>query len=763
MVADLLDGLNQQQYAAVTAGEGPVLVLAGPGSGKTGVLTRRVAYLMTQMNVKPQQIMAVTFTNKAAAEMRHRIEKYLGERVRGLQIGTFHSTCARILRIEHAFTRYGEDYVIYDTEDQLSAVQQSLGELNIDAKKFPPRKVLSAISAAKNELILPHQYTRTDYFSEVVARVYPRYQTILHDSNAMDFDDLLVEMVLMMRNQPAVADKYQHKFPFVLVDEFQDTNTVQYELVQLMGAPQNNIFVVGDEDQSIYAFRGADYRNVMRFRHDYPQAQVILLEQNYRSTQIVLDAARAVIDRNSNRTRKALFTTRPDGEPITIHEAYDDQHEANFIMETIESLKKRHSYRFGDFAVMYRTNAQSRALETSCRNHGIPYTLVGGVGFYKRREVRDLLAYLRVVNNPSDRISLARIINTPKRGIGDKSFQDFVNWTTSASIPNGEAFEKLVTGENVPLAARSAALFKQFGEQLRRWRSFNQAGSLSDLFDAIIADTRFTFYLHEISESEQQANERAENVQELRGLLRRYDEEQLSLAEFLQDQQLMTDDDLNETNNGDKITLLTLHAAKGLEFPVVFISGLEDGLLPHMRAFEEPEGMEEERRLFYVGITRTRERLYITYAFRRALFGGYADLQTRSSFLPDIPTHLLSPASTISWEHTAESYRRETTWNMSQPPASSRLTNDLKNQRVTPPTSGNDAVRSRIVPFPGAKDSTPALKYRTGARVRHPSFGIGTVIESKRSGSSEIVTVAFEDKKFGIKNLDSEFANLTIL
>jgi DNA helicase-2/ATP-dependent DNA helicase PcrA len=757
-----LVGLNEQQYAAVTAGEGPVLVLAGPGSGKTGVLTRRVAYLMTKMNVNPQQILAVTFTNKAAAEMRHRIDNYLGARVRGLQIGTFHATCARILRIEHAFTRYGEDYVIFDTEDQLSAVQQALGELNIDAKKFPPRKVLSAISAAKNELILPHEYARTDYFSEVVARAYPRYQTILHDSNAMDFDDLLVEMVLMMRNQPAVADKYQRKFPFVLVDEFQDTNTVQYELVQLMGAPQNNIFVVGDEDQSIYAFRGADYRNVMRFRHDYPQAQVVLLEQNYRSSQVVLDVARAVIDRNSNRTRKALFTTRTDGEPVTIYESYDDQYEANYVMETIEKLMKRHKYRFGDFAVMYRTNAQSRALETACRKFSVPYTLVGGVGFYKRREVRDLLAYLRVINNPSDRISLARIINTPKRGIGDKSFQDFVNWTTSAEISNGEAFEKLVTGEAVPLAARSAALFTTFGEQLRRWRSFNQPGSLGDLFDAVVADTRFTFYLHEISENESQANERTENVQELRGLIKRYDEDGLSLAEFLQDQQLMTDDDLNEENNGDKITLLTLHAAKGLEYPVVFITGLEEGLLPHMRAFDEADGMEEERRLFYVGITRAKDRLYITYAFRRALFGGYADLQTRSSFLPDIPIHLLSPASTISWENTTESYRRETTWDRTPSAPTSRLANDLKSQRVTPPVSGNDAVRSKIVPFPGAKE-TPALKYRTGMRVRHASFGNGTVIESQGSGSSEIVTVAFEDKKFGIKKLDSEFANLTIL
>lgn len=768
MSIDLLAGLNQAQTEAVTVGEGTALVLAGPGSGKTGVLTRRVAYLIREMNVNHHNIMAVTFTNKAAKEMRHRIQGFLGEHLRGLQIGTFHATCARILRIESDFTPYNQDYVIYDTDDQKTAITTAMGELDIDTKKYAARRVLGAISNAKNEIILPENYVGQDYFGEIVARVYPRYQTILRDSNAMDFDDLLLQTVLLMRNHDVVREKYQKRYPFVLVDEFQDTNTVQYQLVQLFGKPQNNIFVVGDEDQSIYAFRGADYRNVMRFRQDYPEAKVILLEQNYRSTQIILDAARAVIDKNINRTRKQLFTTRQGGAAITIKEGYNDQYESEYIMETIEKLINSEGYNFNSFAVMYRTNAQSRSLETACRNYGVPYRLVGGIGFYKRREVKDVLAYLRVINNPEDKISFARIVNIPKRGIGKKSLKDFIAWTARENIRYQDGLQKLVDGEKTPLTARVTKLFSKFGEQFLKWRKGIETQNLVELFDDIVADIGYTTYLYKISETDEQANERAENIQELRGLLIRYDEDELSLSEFLQDQQLMTDEDRSDDDeDNEQITLLTLHAAKGLEYPVVFITGLEDGLLPHQRAFEDEDGLEEERRLFYVGITRAMDSLYLTYAFRRALYGGYSEETNKSSFLFDIPNELLSSDSATSGASDA-SFRQKTMWDSNKSSSNlSRMARDFRDKKDKKPEKkghiSNEKVRGKIIAFPGGKVENKPLKYQTGMRVEHPAFGKGMVIESKRVDGAEIVTVAFENKKFAIKEMDAEFANMRIL
>ena len=383
MSTQFTDGLNPQQAQAVTAGEGPILVLAGPGSGKTRVLTYRIAYLISERNMAPESIMAVTFTNKAAGEMKHRIEGIISDRIRGLQIGTFHSTCAKLLRREGENTPYGRDYLIYDTDDQMAVMKQTLNELNVDTKKFSPRRVLSAISSAKNELIIPQDYQSSDYMTEIVARAYPRYQAILLDNNAMDFDDLLMQMVLLLRNNDNILNKYQRFYEYMLVDEFQDTNIAQYELVNLLGQPQNNLFVVGDEDQGIYAFRGADYRNVLRFRQDHPSSQVILLEQNYRSTQTVLDVARAIIDKNPNRTPKALFTDREDGSNVVVHEAYNQDYEAQFVVEKIDELCRKENYDYNDFAIMYRTNAQSRVFEEHCIREGIPYVLIGGVGFYK--------------------------------------------------------------------------------------------------------------------------------------------------------------------------------------------------------------------------------------------------------------------------------------------------------------------------------------------------------------------------------------------
>lgn len=784
-MSDLLANLNPQQRDAVTAGRGPVLVLAGPGSGKTGVLTRRVAYLLRDMNVPPHQIMAVTFTNKAAAEMRHRIENLQGMRLRGLTIGTFHAVCARILRQEHGYTPYDENFVIYDTEEQNKAVEQAINALKVDPKKFNPRQVRHAISTAKNEMKLPHQYVAQDYFTEVVSRVYPLYQKILRDSNALDFDDLLLQMVLSLQDHQDLRERYQQRYDFVLVDEFQDTNTVQYQLVKLFGAPQNNLFAVGDEDQSIYAFRGADHRNVQRFRKDYPSAQVIVMEQNYRSTQVVLDTARAVIDRNQHRTPKALFTDRKGGEKVIVYEAYDDEYEAKYVADQIDYLRNQR-YDYHDIAVMYRTNTQSRALEEILRRRAIPYTLVGGVGFYKRREVKDLLAYLHVIQNPDDRMNFDRIINTPKRGIGPKAVQEFEAVKAVKDMTTMQVLEALVRGEPLPIASRTAKLFADFGQKLMQWRTMVVTGQLVMLFDALMSDIAYNLYIYQNSETPEETEERTGNLKELRGLIVQADEEQIPLAEWMSDQALMTDaDDPSETE--DKVTLLTLHAAKGLEYPVVFITGLEEGLLPHIRSREEPDGVEEERRLFYVGLTRAKERLFLTYAFRRTSWAGSETRQV-SKFLEDIPAHLASGLpDKVSMGRQSRSYEAQTTWNSSVPPMPrqenpelNRLKRDLAafkgnlnttgaNPRGTPPASSSpnasSNLRNKILPFPSKDKETPTEEetnpsgYAVGQKVQHAKFGRGIVTSISRDG--EMISVKFD--AFGVKHLLTENANLTIL
>ncbi|MDX1995873.1 MAG: 3'-5' exonuclease [bacterium] len=740
----LLDGLNPQQRAAVAAGSGPVLVLAGPGSGKTRVLTHRIAYLMREMHVTPEHIVAVTFTNKAAGEMRARVEKIVGGQMRGFQIGTFHSICARLLRREGDRTPFGRDYVIYDTDDQVAVVTQAIGELNIDPKKWSPRRVLGAISAAKNELITADEFRGLDYFGEIVQRVYKRYQAILLDNNALDFDDLLMQMALLLRENDDVRSKYQRLFDFVLVDEFQDTNMAQYELVRIISRPENNVFVVGDEDQGIYAFRGADYRNVQRFRQDYPDAQVILLEQNYRSTQIVLDAARAVIDKNRNRTPKALFTDREGGEAVTIYEAYNEEFEARYIVEKIDELCRKKKYTYNDFAIMYRTNAQSQALESACVKEGIPYTLIGGVGFYKRREIKDLLAYLRLINSASDKISFARIINVPRRGIGDKSLGEFQSWASRDSLTYDAALEKLIKGEASPIAARTARLFADFGLLLQGWRALMYEGKLLEMFDRLTADLGYHLYLREISNTEEETTDREENVDRLRALIADADSKGMPLTEFLEEQSLVADVDAL-AEGSDAVTLLTLHAAKGLEFPVVFLAGLEEGLLPHSRSFDDPEGMAEERRLMYVGVTRAKDRLFLTYAFKRTLFGSQ-NANVPSRFLADIPKEItegLSPKVASAGESAR--YKMETTWEA--------------------PTRATSRT-GKVIPFPGKPNEAgtapsapprPNLKYRAGAKVEHPRFGKGMVLNSQPRDGDEEVTVVFEDKKVGIKKIYASF------
>ncbi|MGQ9908531.1 MAG: ATP-dependent helicase [Candidatus Flexifilum sp.] len=764
MKSDLISGLNPQQREAVTAVDGPVLVLAGPGSGKTRVLTHRIAHLIQNIGIRPPHILAVTFTNKAAAEMRARVESLLGGRTDGLQIGTFHAICARLLRMEADHTPYRRDYVIYDTDDQQALMKRILADLDFDSKKFNPGRVLAAISQAKNELIGPGEFTGGDYFGEVVSRIYPIYQQRLVASNAMDFDDLLMQTAILLSANDEVRARYQQRYQYILIDEFQDTNQAQYQLVRMLGRPQDNVFVVGDEDQGIYAFRGADYRNVMAFRRDYPNARVILLEQNYRSTQVVLDAARAVIDRNTFRTPKALFTDRQGGAPITIHEAYSEREEGEYIAEQIARLRRQYGYSFSAFAVMYRTNAQSRALEDAMRLASIPYRLVGGVGFYKRREIRDLIAYLRLINNPEDQVSLARVINTPGRGIGDKSAEAFIRW---AGERGGvlRALQALASGETGPVTGRAGRGLADFAALIVDLRQMAEAGDLVALFDELTARLRFTAYLSEISETDEQVVERMENVSALRGFIG--EKHDLALADFLADIALVADVDQAE-DGADSVTLLTLHAAKGLEFPVVFLAGLEDGLLPHSRSFNEPDAMAEERRLLYVGITRAKDVLYLTYAFRRSIYGD-STVSVPSRFLTDIPAELTGGVSPhMKQLRDRASYERQTRWD-SPGDALTGGRSGVRGAGLLQRPSGTDELRaelrSKIIPFNGGrgneKPAEPPLRYRRGMRVYHNVFGEGTVIDSRLSAGDEEVSVKFQ--KVGTKLLSAAFANLTIL
>jgi ATP-dependent DNA helicase UvrD/PcrA len=740
MVTGLLANLNQAQQEAITAGDGPVLVLAGPGSGKTRVLTHRIAYLIREMGVHPSAIMAVTFTNKAAGEMKERVERLLNDKLKGIKIGTFHSICARLLRAEAEHTLCRADYLIYDTDDQISVVTQAINELNLDSKRWKPRAILNAISDAKNELIEPNKFVGQGYAGEIAARVYARYQEILVANNARDFDDLLMDTAILFRDHEEVLKKYQNFYEYLLVDEFQDTNAAQYALVQMLAAPQNNVFVVGDEDQAIYGFRGADYRNVIQFRKDFPNAKIILLEQNYRSTQIVLDAARAVIDKNDHRTPKALFTDRKGGALITLFEAYSEAEEADFVLKTIDDLRRQEGLEYKDFAVMYRTNAQSRALEEACIRESIPYKLVGGVGFYKRREVRDLLAYLRLVNNPDDSVSFNRIINVPKRGIGKKSLEDFQAWTAKQHKTYSQKLEALMNGESSPLSASVVKKLIDFAILLRDWRELAKDGDLAVLLDEIIARIGYMRHLHETSETHDEALEREDNVRELRGLLATAKGQ--PLGEFLEEIALVADVDAI-TSDSNVVTLLTLHSAKGLEYPIVFLTGVEEGLMPHIRSLDEPEGVEEERRLMYVGLTRAMQRVYLSYAFRRLIYGDSTP-GTASRFLADIPPHLTEGMSARLLQHRDQRhFLEETTW-----------------EREEPRQTG--LVRKQVTPYPGVNKAD--LRYKAGQKVRHSKFGDGIVVMSKPGGGGdEEVTVSFKDTKVGIKRLSANFANLVVV
>ncbi|MEJ5199896.1 MAG: UvrD-helicase domain-containing protein, partial [Anaerolineae bacterium] len=771
---------------------------AGPGSGKTRVLTHRIAHLIQNIGIRPPHILAVTFTNKAAAEMRARVESLLGGRTDGLQIGTFHAICARLLRQEAAAARLSENYVIFDDGEQLTAVKQALRDLQLDEKLYRPEAMRAAISRAKNELVKPADFEANTYWAEVARRVYMRYEEIMAANSALDFDDLLCRTVYLFRDVPEVLRRYQERYEYLLVDEFQDTNTAQYELIRLLAGKSRNLFAVGDEDQSIYAFRGADYRNVQRFREDFPGAKVILLEQNYRSTQRILDVANAVISRNVHRTPKTLRTDRGPGLEIVVYEAYDEADEAAFVVNTIQKLVARGEAKLGDCAVMYRTNAQSRALEDAFVARGIPYRLVGGTRFYQRKEIKDALAYLRLVHNPADNLSLTRIINVPPRNIGEKTISTLASWSAGLDIPMTAGLA-LVAGDlsspflpagavkqgekppQHPFGAGAQRSLTAFYRLLAGWYAAKDELTVADLLTRIAEQSGYATWLRDGTE---EGEDRWANLQELCSVATHYNDfpPELRLTAFLEEVALVSDQD-ELTEEHDRATLLTLHTAKGLEFGVVFIVGLEENILPHSRSLDDPDQLEEERRLMYVGVTRAKDRLYLVRAFRRTIWGR-SEINEPSRFLRDIAPVIKGAAANGGrrdggrppflsdedeaparksiaaerWPSAAERAGRRAT-----PASAGRPFADTLPKPTARPATASGPQRPAPGPAMAARPATESTEVRSqfkvGERVSHGLFGEGIVLKVvPTADNDEEVTVAFAGK--GTKTLLASFAKL---
>ncbi|MDP2675549.1 MAG: UvrD-helicase domain-containing protein [Dehalococcoidia bacterium] len=775
----ILAPLNPRQREAVEHIEGPLLIIAGPGSGKTRVIAHRIAYLIAEHRVQPRRILAVTFTNKAAREMRDRVFALVGEeRGRDITLGTFHAVCARTLRIDGEQIGIPRTFAIYDDADQIAAVKRAMQDLALDPKRIAPRAVLSAISRAKSELQGPRQFAAlvADYFQEVTSRVFLRYQDILEQNSALDFDDILNKTVELFQEREDVLEKYAERYQHVHIDEFQDTNIAQYVLAKQWASRHRNICVVGDPDQSIYTWRAADIRNILNFEHDFPNATVVILDQNYRSTQAILDSAHSVIALNKQRKEKNLWTENGPGRPIVVHEAYDEEDEADFVAGEMKRLAKAEKLPFRAFAVMYRTNAQSRPLEEAFVRRNIAYRLVGGTRFYERREVKDLLAYLRLVHNPYDSVALMRVINVPHRGIGDRTLAELTRWSGERSVPIYAALQLVADAERdspdyqpspptpLPLAGegrpagrgegvdhpfqkRTAGALLRFLGLLNELIALSKTASLSELLDTIIERTGYREHLFgQEREGLPDGEERWENVQELRAVTAQYDElkPEHALPSFLEDAALITD--VDEYDDAvDAATLITLHAAKGLEFPVVFIVGLEEGLLPHMRSLEsgDPGQLEEERRLCYVGMTRAKQQLYLVRAFRRSFTGHHPP----SRFLGDIPPDLTAQAQRAT---------APTLWSGRQ---RYRVAADVGAQHAAPDHDARPVAEGDSPGREPVEARAPAEVFSAGDHVRHPKFGQGIVVSCEPSGADYQVVVAFQGEA-GIKKQLHSFAPL---
>ncbi|MFY0760852.1 DNA helicase PcrA [Metabacillus dongyingensis] len=724
----LLNGLNDMQKEAVKATDGPLLIMAGAGSGKTSVLTRRIAYLMVEKGVAPWNILAITFTNKAAREMKERIGKLLGPGADDIWISTFHSMCVRILRRDIDRIGISRNFSILDTTDQLSVIKSILKERNIDPKKFDPRSILGSISGAKNELITPDEFEKTagGMYEQVASDVYKDYQKKLLKNQSLDFDDLIMTTIQLFQRVPEVLEFYQRKFQFIHVDEYQDTNKAQYLLVKMLASRFQNLCVVGDSDQSIYRWRGADIANILSFEKDYPTASVILLEQNYRSTQRILEAANGVIKNNMNRKAKNLWTQNDEGQKINYYRADSESAEGQFVAGKINQLVSSAGRNLSDFAILYRTNAQSRVIEEILLKSNINYTIVGGIKFYDRKEIKDILAYLRLIANPDDDISLTRVINTPKRGVGATSVDKIAQYALDNDLSLFGAIEQI---EFAGVSGRVVSAMVDFRELVRNLANMQDYLSVTELAEEVIEKTGYREMLK--TEKTIEAQSRLENIDEFLSVTQNFEKnsEDKSLVAFLTDLALVADiDKLDEDEEASKeaVVLMTLHSAKGLEFPVVFLMGVEEGVFPHSRSLMEEAEMEEERRLAYVGITRAEKELYITNAKMRTLFGR-TSMNPESRFISEIPSELLENLNEVK---------------KSAAPFAAKTRPDRRpqvNRPIAASTGGDE------------------IAWSVGNKAEHKKWGIGTVVSVKGEGEGKELDIAFPSP-VGIKRLLAKFA-----
>lgn len=727
----IFDTLNDRQCEAVKHAEGPLLITAGAGSGKTKVLTCRIAHLL-ELGVAPYRILAITFTNKAAKEMKERVTNLVGAQADSIWLSTFHSFCAKLLRFEvDGFHGYTRNFTIYDSSDQLVLVKDCLKKLNLDDKQFMPRSVLGTISSAKNVLMDAKAFAAnaSDFYEQKVADVYALYQEKLRENNAVDFDDLLFLAVRLLQEKEDVREKYQSRFQYILVDEYQDTNHAQYALTKILAARWRNICVVGDADQSIYAWRGADIRNIIDFTRDYPDAASIKLEQNYRSTKTILHAANAVIDNNESRPKKTLWTENPAGNKIIHYQAQTEHDEADYIAGVIYNRHEISHEPYGDMAILFRTNAQSRVLEEKLMRYAIPYTMVGGTKFYDRKEIKDVLAYLRLLYNPEDSLSLTRIINVPKRNIGATTMEHVAAYAEEQGI---SLFEALSSTDEIPVTKRARTSLENFAAMIFDLLNDIEGKDVLSLIETVIKQTGYGDMLDKEAEHDPQGESRKENVGEFLSVAKDYMDSNPdgNLQDFLENVALVSDVDDFESSDS-KVTLMTLHAAKGLEFPVVFLTGLDEGLFPHSRTLLDPSQVEEERRLAYVGITRAERQLYVTNATTRTMYGRISAYMP-SRFLAEIPPQLM------------EDYHRKSA--MPQ----SRTTAVPGKQRVSILTK---PVASSLPKKHAVNDT-----FAKGDKVRHKIWGIGTVLDVIGEGTNMQMKIQFPTK--GVRQVVVKYAPL---
>ncbi|MEH6992015.1 DNA helicase PcrA [Neobacillus drentensis] len=755
----LLNGLNPEQQSAVKATDGPLLLMAGAGSGKTRVLTHRIAYLIVEKRVNPYNILAITFTNKAAREMRERIRKMMGGAAEEIWISTFHSMCVRILRRDIDRMGFSRNFTILDTGDQQSVVKGILKDKNLDPKKNDPRAILGAISSAKNELIGPEEYAKTagGYFEQTVSDVFTEYQKRLRKNQALDFDDLIMMTIQLFQRVPEVLEYYQRKFQYIHVDEYQDTNRAQYMLVKFLANRFKNLCVVGDSDQSIYRWRGADIANILSFEKDYPNAAVILLEQNYRSTKRILLAANKVIENNATRKAKNLWTENPEGNKLVYYRADSEQGEAQFVAGKIKELTRDGKYKNSDVAILYRTNAQSRVMEEVLLKSNIEYSIVGGTKFYDRKEIKDMLAYLRLISNPDDDISLQRIINVPKRGIGSSSVDKMADFAAMHDI---SIFQALDSVELLGLSPKITKGAREFRDLVKNYTQMQEFLSVTELVEDILDKSGYREMLK--AEKSIEAQSRLENLDELLSVTKNFEDasEDKSLVAFLTDLALVADIDSldDDGEKTDSITLMTLHSAKGLEFPVVFLIGLEEGVFPHSRSLMEEAEMEEERRLAYVGITRAEQTLFITNAQMRTLYGR-TSMNPASRFISEIPEDLLEGVEKEEKRVNTPFGSRGTSFGRST--SGTTGTSFGRNTSGTTGTSfGTPVTRKPVMRPLAASTGGDTVGWRVGDKAEHGKWGIGTVVSVKGEGEGTELDIAFPSPT-GIKRLLAKFAPIT--